>query len=374
MSAPAWARDLERRAEGPLFTAGHDEYEAALRVYTASLPGRPDAVLRAASAADVSLAVATAAAAGVPLSVRGGGHSGAGLSVSAGGLMLDTGGLRAVRVEPAARAGEQAYAVAQPGATWGDYDRATQEHGLASTGGVVSSTGVAGLTLGGGIGALRGLHGLAADNLVAADVVLADGSRVRADAAREPELFWALRGGGGNFGVVTGFHYAVHPVTGMTTGFLGWPLESAPDLAAVYRKVAASGDLPDRSVAELIFTHAPTGEPAVLVTPRVIDGPGEDPLIPVLRALHPVQDSVAPRSYVDGQSFMTRWWAGVPGITGARARSASCRRKWSPSSWSSPPGRPRRATGSPSSICTARSRAARRRRRRSASGTRPSTC
>ncbi|MFG3258983.1 FAD-binding oxidoreductase [Streptomyces sp. NPDC048172] len=308
LSAPAWARELERRAEGPLFTAGRHgdeaDYEGALRVYTASLPGRPDAVLRAASAADVSLAVTTAAAAGIPLSVRGGGHSGAGLSVASGGLMLDMGGLRGVRVEPAARAGGQTFAVAQPGATWGEYDRATQEHGLASTGGVVSSTGVAGLTLGGGIGALRGLYGLAVDNLVAADVVLADGSRVRADAEREPELYWALRGGGGNFGVVTGFHYAVHPVSGMTTGFLGWPLPSAPGLAAVFRKMAASGELPDRSVAEFIFTHAPTGEPTVLVTPRVIDGPGEDPLIPALRALAPAEDSVTARSYVEGQRFM----------------------------------------------------------------------
>ncbi|MDJ1131548.1 FAD-binding oxidoreductase [Streptomyces iconiensis] len=296
-----WARELSRETAGSVLTHGDPEFDAALRLCTACLPGHPAAVLRALSVTDISTAVLAASHAGVPLSVRGGGHSGAGHSVAPGGLMLDLSALRAVRVDPA-----RATATAEPGATWGDYDAATQRHGLASTGGIVSTTGVAGLTLGGGIGALRGLHGLAADQLTAADVVLADGSVVRADATRESELFWALRGGGGNFGVVFNFHFALHPVTRMVTGALTWPLDRAQPLAAAYRSLA--GALAGHTVAEFVFGHAPEdGTPTVTVTPRVIGGPDE--AAPVLTALRngggaPLADTVRERSYVDGQRFM----------------------------------------------------------------------
>ncbi|ONK11657.1 FAD-binding oxidoreductase [Streptomyces sp. MP131-18] len=298
----AWFDELDRRTRGRLLPPGAAGFEDALRLYTASLPGRPAAVLRARSAADVAAAVTTAAAAGVPLSVRGGGHSGAGFAVAPGGLMLDLGSLRGVRVT-AERATERATARAEPGATWGDYDTATQQHGLASTGGIVSTTGVAGLTLGGGIGALRGLHGLAVDNLRAADVVLADGSLVRADATTEPDLFWALRGGGGNFGVVVAFHFDLHPVTQLVTGLLAWPLDRAQEAVAAYRSRA--GELPDDVVAEFVFGHSRAGDPVVMLTPRAAGGPASaEPLLSTMRAVGSPEDSVTARSYVAGQCFM----------------------------------------------------------------------
>lgn len=337
-----WARELGAQTAGPVLTHGDPEFDAAIRLHTAALPGHPAAVLRARTVTDISTAVLTASHAGVPLSVRGGGHSAAAHAVAVGGLMLDLSTLRAVRVDPG-----RATATAEPGVTWGAYDRATQEHGLAGTGGSVSTTGVAGLTLGGGIGALRGLHGLAADHLVAADVVLADGSVVRADATRETELFWALRGGGGNFGVVVGFHLALHPVTRMVTGALTWPLDRIRRLAAAYRALA--GRLADHTVAEFVLGHAPSGNgaPTVTVIPRVIGGPDE--AAPVLAALRagggsPLADTVRERSYVEGQRFMdaaTGWGArhywstctlrhlddevvGVLAAHAARAPSARC--------------------------------------------------
>lgn len=265
----------------------------------------PAARLTAADVADVQAAVRMAARAGVPLSVRGGGHSGAGFAVADGGLMVDLGELRAVTVDT-----ERGVATASPGATWGDYDAATQHYGLASTGGIVSSTGVAGLALGGGIGALRGLHGLAVDNLRAADVVLADGTLTRADAHHETDLFWALRGGGGNFGVIVGLEFALHPVAEITTGVLGWPLDQAQTVAAAYR--AHADELPDHTVAELIFGHGEHQQPTLMVVPRTIgDAAAAAPLLDSLRgAAAPGMDTVTTRSYTDGQSFldeMARW-------------------------------------------------------------------
>ncbi|WP_051580332.1 FAD-binding oxidoreductase [Pseudonocardia acaciae] len=290
-------RQLREDATGEVLEPGGPGFEDALRLYTRSVRGRPRAVLRARTVEDVALAVRATGQAGVALSMRGGGHSGAGFAVADRGLMLDLSAMRSVRVDPG-----RATASSGPGATWGDYDAATQRHGLASTGGVVSTTGVAGLTLGGGIGALRGLRGLAVDQLVAADVVLADGSTVTADAGHHPDLFWALRGGGGNFGVVVRFEFALHPVARLVTGLLGWPLGSANRVVREFTGFA--GALPDHIVGELIFTGA-VGEPSLLMTPRVVGTAGDaEPLLAPMRATGPSTDTVAERSYVDGQRFL----------------------------------------------------------------------
>jgi FAD/FMN-containing dehydrogenase len=259
----------------------------------------PAAALAAREVADVQAAIRVARDHGVSLSIRGGGHSGGAFAAASDGLMLDLSGLRSVYVDPAHRR-----ARAEPGATWGVYDAATQRHGLASTGGIVSSTGVVGLTLGGGIGALRGLHGLAVDNLRAAEIVLADGSVARVDAGHDPDLFWALRGGGGNFGVVIGVEFSVHPVTELTTGLLAWPLDGAHTIAEAYRSLAA--ELPDHAVADLVFTHDDSGSPTILVIPRIVGGiPGTPPLIETLRKTRtPTVDTVTDRTYVDSQSFL----------------------------------------------------------------------
>src|SRR5215210_6341808 len=192
---------------GTALVPGDPDYDAARAVWNAMIDRRPALIARCKSPADVLDAVRFARTHGLPVSIRGGGHNVAGHAVADGGLMVDLSAMRAVRVDPDAWR-----AWVQGGATWREVDRETQAFGLAVPGGVVSDTGVAGLTLSGGIGWLRSRHGLSIDNLVAADVVTADGRLVHASATENADLLWALKGGGGNFGVVTTFEFALHPV------------------------------------------------------------------------------------------------------------------------------------------------------------------
>src|SRR5204863_9072891 len=186
--------------------AGHAGYDDARAVWNGAVDRRPKLIARCAGAADVAAAVRFARDRDLQIAVRGGGHNVAGTAVCDDGIVIDLSAMRAVSVDPAERR-----AWVQGGALWGDVDHETQVHGLATTGGIVSHTGVAGLTLGGGIGWLMRKHGLVVDNLLAAEVVTADGGIVRASANEQPDLFWALRGGGGNFGVVSAFRFALHP-------------------------------------------------------------------------------------------------------------------------------------------------------------------
>ena len=202
--------------------------------------------------ADVAEAVRFAVAEDLELAVRGGGHNVAGRSVCDGGLVIDLSLMRGVDVDPAAR-----LARVQGGALWADVDREAAVHGLAVTGGAVSSTGVGGYTLGGGLGWLMGVHGLAADNLVEAEVVLATGEVVRASATEHADLFWALRGGGGNFGVVTSFVFRLHPVPGVVGGLVAHPFDAARDVLRFYRDVTA--DAPDELTVFGGLVHAPDG-------------------------------------------------------------------------------------------------------------------
>jgi FAD/FMN-containing dehydrogenase len=203
----AAVRDLAGALRGPLLRPGDEGYDAARAVWNGAIDRRPALIARCESAADVAQAIGFARGHGLELAVRGGGHNYAGFAVCDGGLMLDLSRMNRVAVDPAARR-----AVCGGGATWADVDGATQAHGLATVGGFVSHTGIGGLTLGGGIGWLSRKAGLSADNLVAAEVVTADGRILRASAEEHPDLFWALRGGGGNFGVVTSFEYRLHEV------------------------------------------------------------------------------------------------------------------------------------------------------------------
>ena len=198
---------LRTAISGETFVPGDDGYAQARLVWNAMIDRRPAVIVRCRSAADVGIAVRFARDHGLPVSVRGGGHNVAGHAVGDGSLMIDLSGMRAVTVYPQTKRARVA-----GGATWGDVDRATQVFGLATPGGLISDTGVAGLTLSGGIGWLRSRHGLCIDNLVSAEVVLADGRLLRAAADENPDLLWALKGGGGNFGVVTSFEFALHPV------------------------------------------------------------------------------------------------------------------------------------------------------------------
>ena len=202
------ATELRQAVRGTVLTAADPGYDAARAVWNAMIDRRPAFIVRPADLADVRTAVLVAVAHGLPISVRGGGHNVAGHAVGEGALMLDLGSMRAVHVDSVAR-----IARVGGGATWGDVDAASQRHGLATPGGLISDTGVGGLTLSGGIGWLRSAHGLSIDNLVGAEVVTADGSVVQATAdGPHADLLWALQGGGGNFGVVTRFDLALHPV------------------------------------------------------------------------------------------------------------------------------------------------------------------
>lgn len=234
----------------PVVGAEHEDYESARRVWNGAIDRRPAAVVRCRTVADVCAAVRLAAGEGLPVAVRGGGHGLPGFGTCDDGVVVDLSAMRGVDVDPGARV-----AMAEGGCTWGDYDAATQRHGLASTGGLVSTTGVGGLTLGGGIGWLTRPLGLACDNLLAVELVTATGEVVTADAGREPELFWALRGGGGNFGVVTRFDFRVHPVRVVTGGLLLWPLARADEVAAAYREWTRT--LPDACTTMLAFVTGP---------------------------------------------------------------------------------------------------------------------
>ncbi len=226
---------LQARLRGQLIRRGDPEYEAARVVYNGMIQKHPAWIARCADVADVMACVTFARNTGVPLSVRGGGHNAAGLGVCDDGLVADLSGLRSVHVDPQARTVRVG-----GGSTWGDVDHAIHAFGLAVPSGIISTTGVGGLTLGGGLGHLTRKYGLAIDNLLEATVVLADGSVVRASDREHPDLFWALRGGGGNFGVVTSFLFRGNPVHTVYAGPMLWDLDQAPDLLPWYQDVIQS--------------------------------------------------------------------------------------------------------------------------------------
>ena len=214
--------ELRRSVAGEVLVPGDAGYDAARAVWNAMIDRRPAAIVRATGTDDVIAAVKLAASHRMPVSIRGGAHNVAGHAVGDDGLMIDLSGMRGVRVDP-----ERRRAWVEGGATWGNVDAATQAFGLATPGGLISDTGVGGLTLSGGIGWLRSRHGLVIDNLVSADVVTADGRLVHADRNEHADMLWALKGGGGNFGVVTTFEFALHPI-GPTVMFAGpvYPIEA----------------------------------------------------------------------------------------------------------------------------------------------------
>ena len=276
---------------GELIWPGDDEYDTARAVWNAAIDRRPALIARPDATADVLTVVRFARECGMEISIRGGGHSAAGHAVADGALMLDLSAMKAIEVDPAART-----AVAGPGLVWRELDAATQEFGLATTGGVVGSTGIAGLTLGGGIGYLDRLAGLTCDNLLAAELVTADGEVLQASADAHPDLFWALRGGGGNFGVVTAFTYRLHPVTEVYGGLLGYTTDRA---AEVLRAFAEFG--PGAPGRLALYAGLVTAPPAPFV-PEHLRGQRVAGLIPVYfgpageaaRVLAPLRDLAPP--------------------------------------------------------------------------------
>jgi FAD/FMN-containing dehydrogenase len=301
--------DLRRALAGEVLTdADGDRYDTARRAFNAMFDRRPRVIARATSAADVVAALAWARRRGLRIAVRGGGHSVAGYSTIDDGLLLDLGPMRRVDVDPVRRTAQ-----VQGGATWGEVDRATQAHGLATTGGRMTTTGVAGFTLGSGSGWLERRHGLAADNLLAAELVTADGRVLRASADAHPELFWGLRGGGGNFGVVTELEFRLHPVGPVVYGgMVIHPRERAPEVCRYFRDFMTTAS---RDVAGgVILMHAPPapfvpeglrGRPAVAVM-AAHWGPVEEgarALAPLREFGAPPVDLMGPLPYVDFQAL-----------------------------------------------------------------------
>jgi FAD/FMN-containing dehydrogenase len=224
---------------GNVIVPDHHDYDDARALWNGTVDRRPRLIARCSGTADVAAAVRFARARDLEIAVRGGGHNVAGTAVCDGGIVIDLSAMRAVSVDPVERT-----ALVQGGALWGDVDRETQAHGLATTGGIVSHTGVGGLSLGGGIGWLMRKHGLTIDNLVQAEMVTAEGDIVRASADDRPDLFWALRGGGGNFGVVGSFRFALHPVgPTVMAGPVFWAAQDTADVLRFYREFVA--DAPD---------------------------------------------------------------------------------------------------------------------------------
>jgi FAD/FMN-containing dehydrogenase len=220
---------------GELLLPTSPGYDTARRIWNGAIDRHPVCIARCTGVSDVVAALLFARGHDLEIAVRGGGHNVAGTAVCDDGIVIDLSAMRAVCVDPAGRT-----AWVQGGALWGDVDRETQAHGLATTGGIVSHTGVGGLTLGGGIGFLMRKHGLAVDSLLAAEVVTAEGNIVRASADEHPDLFWALRGGGGNFGVVTSFLFALHPLgPTVMAGPVFWAAEDTADVLRFYRDFAA---------------------------------------------------------------------------------------------------------------------------------------
>ena len=260
--------ELSLQISGSVLAPGDAGYDDSRAVHNGLVDRRPALIARCRTTEDVVAAVALARRTGLEVSVRGGGHNVAGRSVTEGGLMIDLAEMKGIAIDP-----ETATATAEGGVLWRELNDAAAEHGLAVTGGAVSTTGIAGLTLGGGLGWLMAKYGLAADNLLGVELVTAEGKVLLVDAGSHPELFWALRGGGGNFGVVTSFTYRLHPLQTVVGGLIAHRFDAAPDLLRFYRDAVAdaSDDLtvfaglvhaPDESgakLAALVVFHA--GEP-----------------------------------------------------------------------------------------------------------------
>jgi len=306
---------LRANLSGTLVLPGDDAYDEARAVWNAAIDRRPAAIARCADATDVARAVEFARAHELRIAVRGGGHSFAGKSTCDGGLVIDCSPMKGVEIDSQRRV-----ARAGGGCTLADFDAATQRLGFATTLGTVAPTGIAGLTLGGGLGWLMGRFGLACDNLVAAEVVTADGRIVRTSASERPDLLWGLRGGGGNFGVVTTFEYQLYPLTTVLGGAITYAVTQARDVFRLYRDVTA--EAPDELTAYIGIQPLAAG-PAFSVTACWCGDleRGERVVAPFRRIVTPLEDALRPIPYAAMQVVL-----GLPPVrVGSYARSSYVR-------------------------------------------------
>ncbi len=292
-------QELRENLRGRLFLPEDAGYDDARKVFNGLIDKRPALIVRCAGVADVITAVDFARETDLQVAIRGGGHSVAGNAVNNDGLVIDLSEMKSVYVDPAKQT-----ARAEGGATWGDFDHETQAFGLATTGGIVPSTGIAGLTLGGGIGYLNRKFGLACDNLLSADVVTADGRLLKASADEHEDLFWGIRGGGGNFGVVTSLEYRVHPVGLVLGGELVYPLDQAKEVLRFYRDWSTTA--PDEARADATLISGPNGPAlAIMICYCGAIEEGEKVLQPLRSFGTPMADTVAPVPYATVQNLLT---------------------------------------------------------------------
>ena len=305
--------ELEGTLRGQLVRPADPDYDQARAVWNAAHDRRPALIIRCAGAADVMRAVEFARSEGLEVAVRGGAHSIAGFSTADGGVVIDTSPMQGIRVDPAGRR-----AVAQPGLTWSAFDHETQAFGLAVTGGLVSSTGIAGFTLGGGFGWLLRKYGLTCDNLLAADVVTADGQLVTASEQEHPDLLWALRGGGGNFGVVTSLEYRLHPVGPLVyAGAVFYNGAAAVQVLRGWRDLAATMPEELTTLANILVAppvpflpEAAHGQPVVAIL-GVHAGSVEDGVKaaqPLRTLAEPLADLMGPMPYTAMQGLLDPLW------------------------------------------------------------------
>lgn len=285
---------LSETLSGTLLQPEDTGYEEARRVHNGLIDKRPAVIVRCRSTADVVDAIAFAREAGLEVSVRGGGHNIAGRAVTDGGLMIDLAELKGIYVDPEARTVR-----AQGGVIWAEFNRETGLHGLAMTGGAISTTGIAGLTLGGGLGWLMGVQGLAADNLLSVELVTADGAVLNVNEQSDPDLFWALRGGGGNFGVATSFEYRLHPLSEVVGGLIAYPIEAAGDVLRFWRDFTPSA--PDELTVFAGVVHAPDGSgmklAALVLCHAGSREQAEEDIAPIRAFGEPVMAEVGPMPY-----------------------------------------------------------------------------
>jgi FAD/FMN-containing dehydrogenase len=298
--ASARIQEFRSRHSGSVIEPGDADYDVARRVWNAMIDRRPAVIARCRSAADVVVAVTFARANGLPIAIRGGAHNVAGRATCDDGLVIDFSDMRGISVDAGART-----ARAEPGLRWEEFDRATQAFGLATTGGTVGDTGIAGLTLGGGFGWLGGVHGMTVDNLLSADLVLASGELVRASADEHADLFWAIRGGGGNFGVATSFEYRLHPVgPTIVGGMVLHPFDRAYEVLRFYRECLRTA--PDELSIAAVLVTTPDGVKAVALA-AAYAGPvceGEKAIAPLKQFGPPALDMMGPLPYLEQQSML----------------------------------------------------------------------
>ena len=296
-------RDFTALLRGQLIRRGDNGYDVARRVWNGMIDKHPALIARCTGAADVIQCVRFAREHDLLVSVRGGGHNYAGMAVCDDGLMIDLSPMKGIRVDPARRT-----ARAQPGLKLGEFDRETQAFGLATTLGVNTDTGIAGLTLGGGLGWLAGKYGLACDNLLSVDVVTADGQLLTASAEENQDLFWGVRGAGANLGIVTSFDYRLHPVGPVLGGMVLHPLSKAKDVLRFFDEFSSTA--PDEVSTAGFVLALPDGTPGVAIV-ACYCGPtdqGEKVLKPLRTFSSPLADLISIRPYVEMQSLLDEPW------------------------------------------------------------------